>query len=87
MQGQHSSESAGTRMEYLHGSASERAVLGDEQHQTSHEPGPLQDHAMTFLIATEIPAGQAVAEQRGLPESKAETFSSYRIHSARRVAH
>src|ERR1700691_5193577 len=41
---------------------------------------------MTFLIAAEISAGQAIAEQRGLPEREAEAFSSYRIHSARRVA-
>ena len=41
---------------------------------------------MIRLIATEISTGQAIAEQRGLPKSEAETFSSYGIHSARRVA-
>lgn len=40
---------------------------------------------MFVLIATEISTGQAIAEQRGLPKGETETFSSYGIHSTRRV--
>ena len=42
---------------------------------------------MTFLIASEVSARQAIAQQCGLPKAEANTFSGNGVHSARGVAH
>src|ERR1700687_5507422 len=87
MHGQHSSKRAGARLEYLHGAPPQMAVFGHEQHHASHQGGTADQRAMTFLIATEGPARQAIAQKRGLPKSEAKTFAGDGVHSARGVAY
>src|SRR5258708_1538455 len=85
--GQHSSEGAGIRLEYLHGALPQTAVSGHEQHHASHQGGTASQRSMTLLIASEVSARQAIAEQRGLPKGEAKTFSGDGVHSARGVAY
>src|SRR5208283_715984 len=61
-------------------------VSGHEQHHASHESRTADQPTMTLLIASQISARQALAEQRGLPEGKAETFSGDGVYSTRSVA-
>src|SRR5713226_4350280 len=63
------------------------AVSGHEQHHASHQGGAADQRSMTFLIASEVSARQAIAEQRSLPKSEAKTFSGDGVHSARGVAY
>src|SRR3977135_1068597 len=85
--GQHSRKGAGVRLEYLHGALPQMAVSGHEEHHASHQGGTAEQRSMTFLIASEVFARQALAEQRGLPKGEAKTFSGDSAHSARGVAH
>src|SRR5208282_3235624 len=80
--GQHSGKRTGARLKYLHGAPPQMGVFGHEQHQASHEGGTTDQPAMTLLIASQVSAGQALAEQRGLPKGKAETFSRDGVHSS-----
>src|SRR3981081_3349472 len=85
--GQHSSEGAGVRLEYLHGALPQMAVSGQEQHHARHQRGTADERSMAFLIASEVSARAAIAEQRGLPKGEAKTFSGDSVHSARGVAY
>ena len=85
--GQHSSEAAGARVEYLDGASPQMGVSGHEQHHASHQGGTPDQGSMTFLITSEVSAREAITEQRGLPKGEAKTFSGDGIHSARGVAY
>jgi hypothetical protein len=85
--GQHSSKGTGTRLEYLHGALSQTAVSGHKQHHASHQCWATDEPSMTFLIASQVSARQAIAEQRGLPKREAKAFSGDGVHSARGVAY
>src|SRR3981081_4169693 len=85
--GQHSRKGTGVRLEYLHGAVPQTVVSGHEQHHASHQGGTAEQRSMTFLIASEVSAREAFAEQRGLPKGEAKTFSGDGVHSARGVAH
>jgi len=52
----------------------------------SHKGGAADQRAMTFLIASEVSAREAIAKQRGLSKGEAKTFSGDGVHSARGVA-
>src|ERR1019366_10726524 len=49
--------------------------------------GTAEQRAMTLLIASEVSARQAIAQQRGVPKGEAKTFSGDGVHSARGVAY
>ena len=85
--GQHSSKGTGSRLEYLHGALSQTAVSGHKQHHASHQCGATDEPSMTFLIASQVSARQAIAEQRGLPKGEAKAFTGDGVHSARGVAY
>ena len=85
--GQHSSKRAWARLKYLHGALPQTAVFGHEQHQASHQGRTADQRAMTLLIASEVSARQAIAEQRGFAKGEAKTFSGDGVDSARSVAH
>ena len=87
VQGQHCFEGAGVRPEYLHGALAQMTVFGHKQHQVRHQSGTAKEGAMGVLIAGEIGAGQAIAEQQRLPEGEAETFSGNGVDPSGRVSH
>src|SRR5258708_24209365 len=62
-------------------------MFGHEQHHASHQSGTADHRAMTLLIASQVSARQAIAEQRGLPKGEAKAFSGDGVHSARGVAY
>ena len=87
MHGQHSGKRTRARFKDLHGALPQAAVFGHEQHHASHQCGTPDQLAMKCLISRHVPAGQAIAEQRGLFEAEAKTFAGDGVDSTRRVAH
>src|ERR1700674_2289423 len=85
--GPHSRKGTGIRLEYLHGALPQIAVSGHEEHHASHQGGTAEQRSITFLIASEVSAREAITEQRGLAKGEAKTFSGDGVHSARGIAY